>query len=189
MQPTDETPLAASDGEPIIVGIHGVGSPAVGEVARAIAQGFAASAYPSTGTVTAPSIVVLNQPSSGQGTKYFGIHMHGARKEHRMIWEVNWSDLKGFPDNALGTALYAIKALIAMIQISHRGWNDTWGISGSYLHGAHIQTVHLCFCPIHAISISYDCMRICGSKRAFYCPYHFGICNDHLDDPVFLEDS
>ena len=37
---------------------------------------------------------------------------------------MNWGDLKGLPDTAIGSLFYAVKALMATVQLSDAGWNE-----------------------------------------------------------------
>jgi hypothetical protein len=110
--------MTAEDATQIIVGIHGVGSPDIGEVAQSIGQGYA-RANPGRELSTESSLLQI-----GEGTDshvYQGIRISDCMQALQ-IWEVNWSDLKGLPKGKVGSAVYALKALIAMIQITDKGW-------------------------------------------------------------------
>jgi hypothetical protein len=111
--------------EQIIVGIHGVGSPSIGAVAQSIFVGFA-KAHPHEELRQEKLFLCLDTGAGDHA--YQGIGIDGRRPGTVQIWEVNWSDLKGFPDGVIGSLLYAMKTLVAMIQLGQTGWEE--GSSG-----------------------------------------------------------
>jgi hypothetical protein len=134
----------------IIVGIHGVGTPAIGTVARSILQGLG-RAFPGV-EGTAKLLIAAGL----RGHAYDGFEVATSSGRVR-IWEVNWSDLKGFPNTAIGSVFYALKALVALIQIADKGW-DTKSVTGPLLFGSILRAYFcvLCFvAPIALLLIAY----------------------------------
>jgi len=150
----------------ILIGVHGVGSPSIGVVARDISQGYA-NAHPKDEIKIDPSNLSIDV-----GTEthlYHGIRVTNA-SETIQIWEVNWSDLKGLPAGAIGSIFYALKTLIAMIQISDKGWNtESRGVTGPLITGSVLRTY---FClislvaPLNLLMIAYAYMQ---SNRIVAC--------------------
>jgi hypothetical protein len=132
----------ARDDTNVIVAIHGVGSPAAGEVAQSVCEGYI-RAYPTDAITTTPLLLAIN-PSPNSYT-YRGLEVHRADATTQ-IWEVNWSDLKNLPKGKLGTALYALKAVVAMLQLSDKGWQpEQNGIAGKLISGALLRTYFCAF--------------------------------------------
>lgn len=116
----------------ITIGIHGVGSPPLGQVAKDIADGFANARQREE--LTRVNTLVSLECSQSQFI-FSGLEISDGSTQNR-IWEVNWADLKGFPLGAFGSLLYAIKTIIAMVQLSDSGWNPTsQGATGRFLFG------------------------------------------------------
>jgi hypothetical protein len=109
-----------------------VGSPSIGVVARDISQGYA-NAHPDYEIRTDASNLSIN---IGSETHLYQAVRVTNTSEPVQIWEVNWSDLKGLPATAIGSALYALKTLIAMIQIADKGWDtQSPGVTGPLFTG------------------------------------------------------
>ena len=89
---------------------------------------------------------------------YHGIRISRARKSVQ-VWELNWSDLKGLLDGVVGTALYALKAIIAAIQISYKGWNTkSLGATGPLFFGFALRAYFCIFvlvAPINLLLVGY----------------------------------
>lgn len=138
--------MKADDAADIIVGIHGVGSPAAGEVVESICEGLS-RAYPNDEITTRPLLLQIDPDP--QHHAYRGVEVLGKGRTVQ-IWEVNWSDLKGLPNNKIGTALYALKAVVAMMQIGHRGWlRNHSGITGELFFGSLLRSY---FCAISLVA-------------------------------------
>ena len=103
----------------IVIGVHGVGSPLPGEVVQNIVEGYA-NAHPNCEVEKDATIVAV--AVDGHAHSYRGARIRDA-EGGLQIWEVNWADLKGFPDTSVGSLLYALKAIVAMIQIGDKGWD------------------------------------------------------------------
>ena len=147
--------MAANSAQRIIVGVHGVGSPAVGEVAQSICYGYA-RAHPNNELITRSSLLHLNQ--GGGGHDYHCIEVQRG-SETLEIWEVNWSDLKGLPDGKIGSAFYALKAIVAMMQITHKGWETkSTGVTGPLWCGALLRAYFCAFslvAPLNMLLIAF----------------------------------
>jgi hypothetical protein len=116
----------------IIIGVHGVGSPSVGVLARDISEGYA-NAHPHDEITTDSS--TLSIPVGAETHLYQCIRVRRS-SDTIHIWEVNWSDLKGLPSGSIGSVFYALKTLIAMIQISDKGWDtESRGVTGPLITG------------------------------------------------------
>jgi hypothetical protein len=141
--------------ERIIVGIHGVGTPAIGAVVQSIAQGFA-NAHPGAEVEEQASIVSIG--SAFGPSVYQGLALTQSGKTIQ-VWEVNWSDLKGLPDGAVGSLFYALKALVATVQISDKGWDEnSRGVTGPLFFGFILRAYFCAFClvaPLNLLIIGY----------------------------------
>jgi hypothetical protein len=156
--PSGEETLRSTPSQ-ILIGVHGVGSPPLGVVARDISQGYA-NAHPND---------EINMDSSnlsiavGADTHlYQGIRLTNAT-DRIQIWEVNWSDLKGLPAGAIGSAFYAVKTLIAMIQIGDKGWaSPSHDVTGPLVTG-HVLRTYFCLitlvAPLNLLMIAYAYMQ------------------------------
>jgi hypothetical protein len=139
----------------IIIGIHGVGSPLIGAVAQNISQGYA-NAHPHDEVKM--DDLSLSIKNDTKKHVYQGIRATNG-SETVQIWEVNWSDLKGFPDSAIGTAFYALKSIVAMVQISDKGWDaESRGVTGPLFFGAVLRSYFCIFslvAPLKLIAYAY----------------------------------
>jgi hypothetical protein len=132
--------------EAIIVAIHGVGGPRPGEVVQEVVQGLT-NARLNAEMVQEPTMVSLTV--DGASHCYLGSLIAGHMlKLH--VWEVNWADLKGLPSGALGSLLYALKAVVAMVQIADRGWEGSSAVSSNPLFFGAI--LHAYFCIFSLVS-------------------------------------
>jgi hypothetical protein len=151
-----EAELAKSDITDILVAVHGVGSPPPGEVAQNLCEGYA-RAYPDD-EITTRSLLLRLEGDNQRGHIYRGIEI-GTQRKTLQIWEVNWSDLKSLPDGKIGTALYALKALVAMMQITAKGWRpESKGVAGPLIFGAFVRIYFCAFslmAPLVMLAIAF----------------------------------
>jgi hypothetical protein len=142
----------------IIIGVHGVGSPALGEVAESIRAGYARA--------LGGSIVSADELSLQAGAEdhvYRGFRVR-EKTQTAEIWEVNWADLKGFPAGTLGSILYALKTLVALIQVSDAGWNQKsrGGPDGRFYFGFLLRLYFCTFAlivPVNLLLIAYASLQ------------------------------
>jgi hypothetical protein len=149
---TDKEKITYDDvvGERIVIGIHGVGSPNIGSVVRSILSGYANAHPASEIDYRSTELVIGSYPDAHA---YPGILLREQGKLIK-IWEVNWSDLKGLPDGLIGTLLYALKAVIAAIQLSDRGWNThSNGTTGPLICGRLLRVFFCIFVLVLPINI------------------------------------
>jgi hypothetical protein len=140
--------MAADNPTKIIVGIHGVGTPAKNEVVENILEGYTRVYRDDETTSETISLQIEPDPHV-----YRGIQIRRF-DETVQIWEVNWSDLKGLPEGKLGTALYALKAVVAMLQISDEGWQPRQkGITGKLFFGCLLRSYFCTFSLVAPLSM------------------------------------
>jgi hypothetical protein len=134
----------------IIIGIHGVGSPPIGAIAENILRGYA-GAHPCDEIKINDLVLSIN--NSGNKHVYRGLRFTISNTTAQ-IWEVNWSDLKGFPGSAIGTAFYALKSIVAMVQISDRGWDaQSRGVTGPLFFGALLRSYFCIFSLVAPLNL------------------------------------
>jgi hypothetical protein len=150
----------------ILVGVHGVGSPSIAVVARDISQGYA-NAHPNDEIRADASNLSIDVGTEAH--LYQGVRLTNSG-EAVQIWEVNWSELKGLPATAIGSAFYALKTLLAMIQISDKGWDtESRGITGPLLTGFVLRMYFCTFsliAPLNLLMVAYAYVQ--SNKPVFY---------------------
>jgi hypothetical protein len=111
-----------------IVAIHGVGSPAIGDIAKEVIGGFDQSdrrqVWETIDKAHRNPELYKDRPGAGGTHKYKLVTIGKPGQEVRIL-EINWSDLKQFPKSPWGVPLFALKMLLAMVQVTAMGYGKT----------------------------------------------------------------